>query len=940
VQEESQKTPRPKRLDRDPLLSFSLPLTSLLLFRFLPPRSLPNRHPLCQTSDKMKIRRKWWKLALVVVALVVAAQIGVSFLVRTRRLHSYLTWQLSRAFGRPVQVNHFEVQLLPTPSFNADHVTVDEDPAFGNEYFLRAENLSANLRWLGLLRGRFEFGTLSLTRPSLILVRNAEGRWNLEHWLPPAKGASAANTPVYGPPAPLPSVQRLLRIAFDDGRIDFKNGDEKLAFALTEVSGSVDQVSAGRWQLQLKAQPWRSGVVLQSVGTLRVRGDIAGTSARLQPARITLHWDEVSIADLLRLLRGRDYGVRGVLALDGTLKSGTSDEAASAEAAAGVWSFSVNARAAQIHRWDLAERSDNPRVNCSVSGHWNVAAANIQAEEVRIEGPRSNLRGTASYIIGPAHAFEAHLDSAGIQATDLLAWYRAFHPGVDDGISAEQFFTGAAAVRGWPIQVQGAAFSSNGGTVKIPGLKTPVRVGLVHGGRERGTLAIEPVRVALGGSLRDVLLPRRRRVATLMENAADFTLVHDMATHSGSISIEGHAQKVEDVLKLAAAFGHPLNHGWELTGDVLADTRWDWQSGAPPRWNGRIVLNKSKLALAGLNQPLDIQSSTLNWKDGLRSVDVSKVNGFGGAWTGSITETVRSDAVDNPNWNFKLTADRMNAGDLDRWFGPRARPNWLKRLLNSLLGGASPNASPITLPSPAPTDLVRQVYAEGQLNIGELTVEKVRLTQVRAEGTLRELQLAVPDAEAQWAGGTVRAQIHATFIPLPKYDVTARLDGVNLAGISSSPALLERFAGVGSGSVHLATQGVGRDDLLQNLVGSGRVQLRNVEFRGWDVSASVADGAPHAGISQWTSGDGTFTMRNRSVAVENFTLERGSERTSLQGTVTFARDADLTVHTSTVGRRAARAVGVSNAGPVLRIFGPLDGPRVSVEKAAARQPAD
>jgi AsmA family/AsmA-like C-terminal region len=880
----------------------------------------------------MKIRRKWWKLALVVVAVVIVAQIGVSFLAHTRRMHNYLTRQLEHAFGRPVQVDHFEVQLLPAPSFNAQRVTVGEDPAFGNEYFLRAENLSANLRWMGLLRGRFEFGTLSLTRPSLILVRSAEGRWNLEHWLPPAKNTSAANARVYGPPAPVPAVQRLLRIAFDDGRIDFKSGDEKLAFALTEVSGSVDQVSAGRWQLRLKAQPWRSGVLLQSVGTLRVQGDLAGTSARLQPARITLHWDEISVADLLRLLRGRDYGVRGVLALDGTLKSGTSEVAAPAEAAAGIWSFSVNARAAQLHRWDLAERRDNPRVNCSVSGSWNVAAGSIQAEEIRVEGPRSNLRGTASYVIGPAHAFEAHMDSAGIQATDLLAWYRAFQPGVDDGISAEQFFTGAAAVRGWPIEVQGAAFSSNGGTVKIPGLKAPVRIGLVRGGRERGTLAIEPVRVALGGSLDDVLSSRRRRLATLMQNEADFGLVHDLATRSGSITLDGHVLRVEDALKVAAAFGRPLNHGWELTGDVLAVAHWDWQTGVPPRWNGKILLYKSKLALAGLNQPLDIQSSTLNWKDGLRSVDVSKVNGFGGAWTGSITEMVRSDAPDSPNWNFNLTADRLNAGDLDRWVGPRARPNWLKRLLSSLLGTASP--------SPAPTDLVRQVYAEGQLNIGELTIEKVRLAQVRAEGTLHELQLVVPDAQAQWAGGTVRAQLHAAFVPLPKYDVTARLEGVNLAGISPSSALLERFAGVASGSLHLATEGVGRDDLLQNLLGSGRVQLHNVQFRGWDVSASVADGAPHTGISQWTSGAGTFTMRNRSVAVENLTLESGSERTSLQGTVTFARDADFTVQTSGAGRRAARAIGVSNAGPVLRIFGPLDGPRVSVEKAVARQPAD
>ena len=37
-------------------------------------------------------------------------------------------------------------------------------------------------------RGRFEFGTLTLERASLILVKNAEGRWNLERWLPPATG--------------------------------------------------------------------------------------------------------------------------------------------------------------------------------------------------------------------------------------------------------------------------------------------------------------------------------------------------------------------------------------------------------------------------------------------------------------------------------------------------------------------------------------------------------------------------------------------------------------------------------------------------------------------------------------------------------------------------------------------------------------------------------
>jgi uncharacterized protein involved in outer membrane biogenesis len=879
----------------------------------------------------MRSLRKWWKLALTIVALVIALQVAVSLLARTRRMHRYLTGQLEQAFGRPVEVGRFAVQLLPVPRCDAERITVGEDPAFGNEYFLRADTLSASLRWTGLLRGHFEFGALSLSKPSLILVRNAAGRWNLERWLPPAKN-SATPERVYGPPAPVAAVRRLLRIEFDDGRVDFKNGDDKLAFALTEVSGSVEQVSAGRWQLQLKAQPWRSGVALQSVGTLRVQGDLAGTSTRLQPATIAVRWEEVSLADLLRLLRGRDYGVRGVLNLNGTLKSGTGEAPASAETAAGIWSFSVDARAAQIHRWDLGERRDNPRLSVSLRGQWNVAAGSVQAEAIRIEAPRSNLRGSATYTNSPAQAFEAHVDSAGVQAADLLAWYRAFSPAVDDGVSVEQFFTGAATLRGWPFAVESAAFSSNGGVAKIPEIKTPLRIGAVRGGRGRNGLVVEPVWIGFGGSAHDTSPARRRRIATSMENAADITVTDDLAAHAGTLSIEGHVQKVEDVLKVAAAFGHPLNHGWELSGDVLAVAHWDWQPAVPAQWNGRVLLNKTKLAIAGLNQPLDIQACTVNWKDGLRSVDVSKVNGFGGSWTGTITERAHSENGQQPRWDFSLTTDRMNATDLDRWVGPRARPNWLKRLLASLRGSSSAGA--------AGSELLRQVNAEGELNIGELTVEKLTLVQVHVEGALRDLQLRVREAQARWAGGAVEAQISAGFAPVPQYDVTARLDGVDLSEMRISGRLGEQLGGNASGVLHVVTEGVGRDDLLQNLAGSGSVQLRNVEFRGWDLNASVADGAPHFGTSQWTSGQGTFTMRNRSVVVDSLTLNSRGEQTSLQGTVSFGRDADLTIRTAAPGSRPARSAGINSGGRVLRISGPLDGPRISVEKAAARQPAD
>jgi hypothetical protein len=53
--------------------------------------------------------------------------------------------------------------------------------------------------------------------------------------------------------------------------------------------------------------------------------------------------------------------------------------------------------------------------------------------------------------------------------------------------------------------------------------------------------------------------------------------------------------------------------------------------------------------------------------------------------------------------------------------------------------------------------------------------------------------------------------------------------------------------------------------------------------------------------------------------------------------VSFGRDADLTVQTATDGKRESRT---PEAGHVLKISGPLDVPRVSVERALSRQPAD
>ena len=238
---------------------------------------------------------------------------------------------------------------------------------------------------------------MSFTRPSLILVRNAQGRWNLEDWLPPANTSHYASSSGYGPQPSPESTHHLQKIQFDDGRVNFKLGDEKRPFAFTNVSGTVRTTrrKRGRWQLQLEAQPWRSGV-----GPSICRNSPSpwwrrrrGTSSRLQAAQIQVHWDKASLADLFRLATGNDPGIRGELSLDGQASVGK--PAPGEPTGPGQWRFNLQARTSQLHRWDLTERSDNPNVNLNISeGIWDLVAGEVRADTINLDSPHSQLRAS------------------------------------------------------------------------------------------------------------------------------------------------------------------------------------------------------------------------------------------------------------------------------------------------------------------------------------------------------------------------------------------------------------------------------------------------------------------------------------------------------------------------------------------------------------------
>src|ERR1700685_12356 len=179
--------------------------------------------PRVETLPPMQARPGLWarllRRVLVLLVLLWIASEAVSATMQYTGLRRVLTARIEAAFGRPVDVGSYHFSLWNGPALEANSVIVGEDPRFGHEYFLRAESMTVRLRWASLLRGHVELGTLSLTRPSLNLVRNPAGDWNLVEWLPHPSGNHLAVVPV-GPMLPA-ALFRFSRIEVDGGRVNF-----------------------------------------------------------------------------------------------------------------------------------------------------------------------------------------------------------------------------------------------------------------------------------------------------------------------------------------------------------------------------------------------------------------------------------------------------------------------------------------------------------------------------------------------------------------------------------------------------------------------------------------------------------------------------------------------------------------------------------------------
>jgi len=858
------------------------------------------------------------RIALALAA-VLAAQGSVSLLLLLPRVHALLRARFERALGRPVEVGHFGVSVWSGLRLEAHYITVGEDPRFGYEFVLRADRLSATPRWRSLLSGRFEFSRFSFDRPSLNVVRAPDAHWNFETW------AAAFRLPAAGSGQSSPGT--VDRISITNGRINFKRGADKLPFALSGVNGQLSPSPDGRWNINFEAQPLRAGVTLQDAGTLHFAGTLplaalsaVSASNPALPAEFSLEWNRVSLSDALRLATGNDYGVRGSLqaSLNGRfsrgarLAAGAPGESASASGdglAAPAWNMSGALRLADVHRWDLPLQAGAPALNLSLDAAGSADRREWECREIVLEARRSKLRGTAAFRLGENARASLRVISSSIHLDDLLAWYRAFHPGVRPGTVIDGYLGADVALEGWPLRIVHSALVTTGARLIIPG----------------EARAIE---------LRRAVLEADAHGARLIESQLG------AGTDDTTVRLAGHAvwaQGIPFEASLAGGTAHLAAFSTAIAALGLspeanpvraegsATGRLNWKGTARP-WRvvttGNIAMEDVAVSGGLLRSEITLGKARLEFFPARRRIELSSATAFGSSWKGTLLATTLAGP-----WDFALNADRLNPGLVVRGF--TNHPPDDSSLLSRILPAQA--AATLALETPRWPGWLR---GEGALAVNSLELGRLRFSRLMGHLSIGEREVALEDAEASAYGGRVRGRVRADFGEQPRYTVRADFDGVNVAALATvAVSTRQCCTGTAAGHLELIAAGWTRHALVNSLAGTGRAAVRSAALLTFDLPASLESGALRPGRTAVHDASADFDFAAGGVRLSNVRLAVQIYSFAGGGSVTYRGELDVTVG-SALGPHPP-AASSQTIGSV-RISGTLAAPRVSPVQPPSR----
>jgi AsmA protein len=236
------------------------------------------------------------KIAIVIGIVVAVIVIAVGILLATFNPNDYrgtIQTKLEQQLNRKVSLGNMSLGLFPL-RFKVANLSIADDPKFNdNSPFIQAQELSVSVKLLPLLSKSVEVDSLSLERPSVELIKNAQGVWNF------------ASLGQKSPAAPSSSSEpfSLGELAINDGQVAITDVQDRRPRTVYDHIDVKLEDFAPNTPFTLAASVHLPGPGNQEVGLKGKGGPLSHENPATTPFKGTLELKGVQIGGLQKFLQ-------------------------------------------------------------------------------------------------------------------------------------------------------------------------------------------------------------------------------------------------------------------------------------------------------------------------------------------------------------------------------------------------------------------------------------------------------------------------------------------------------------------------------------------------------------------------------------------------------------------------------------------------------------
>ena len=863
--------------------------------------------------------RKLGIALLVIVVIVVVAALLLPHLIDINKYHSQIQTQLEKKLGRQVSLGEMRLSLFPL-SFKVSKPVIAEDSRFDTgRPFATAEELAVSVKFWPLLRKEIDVKSLTLDRPHIELVRNAQGEWNFATLggqggtavqnpsspqpAEPAKAGKQTAAPPGSVSQPKPAEEAskgssgdlsLANLDINDGQLaitDFQKHQSRAVY--DHIDLSVTNFAPNE-EFSLKVAAHLPGQGKETISLNGKGGPIRQADLLNTNFDGALKLDQVSIAGLEKFLNVQALnGIEAQLSGDAKVKN-TDNRLAS--------NGSIRLDNTHIHNEDVGYPIT---LDYDVADDLKSDVIQIHRGNIKLGSTPVTVAGTLDSKPTPAQ-IDLKLTAANASISDAARLASAFGVAFGQGMAVSGNVNADIQAKGEVTKpTMNGQVSARDLNISGKDLPQPVKINTIE-------LALTP----------DVIHSNDFTASTGSTSiTANFVLSQYTAPNSSiSASLRAANAKVGELLNIAKAYGVSAVEGMAGDGVLSLNVRAQGPTKDPNAmsFSGNGKLQNASLKLPSLTKPVQIRNTDITFSQNAATLQNVTASVGQTNTTGSLT--LKNFAA--PQVQFTLSADKVNVTELQQIMN--AVPQAPKRAdAGHDFWRLVPTARAQTS-KPAEPGMLNKMTGGGTVTIGTVQYDDLVLNNVRSNVSLNHGVIQLNPLTSQVYGGQENGSVSIDMRPAqPVYNVNLKTNKVDANKLVSSVSSIKQMIyGLLDSDVNATFSSPSADSIARGLNGTLGLNLTNGKLANLDLLHELATvgkfvgGVPAApkGFTNLVQLTGNFDVKNGVAQTNNLKAVIDGGTLAAKGFVNLA-DQSLNLHvTAVLSKAMSQQVGGTQVG--------------------------